>query len=62
MKRLIVADPNGCAGQVVRRAALLVCLALLSACAAPSAYAPSSRGLHACDRNGDQEERKACLP
>jgi hypothetical protein len=61
MKRLIVAGPTGYAEQAVCRAALLVCLAMLSACAAPSAY-PPDRGFHACDRNGDQEERKACLP
>ena len=42
------------------RDAFLCFLVLLSGCAS-SSYTPV-QGFHTCDRNGDQEERKACLP
>jgi hypothetical protein len=49
-------------GIAVRRAScLLVCLVLLAGCAGTDSYSGSG-GVGVCDRSGDQEQQKACLP
>jgi hypothetical protein len=46
---------------VMGKAGLLLCMSVLTACASDAGYS-APQGFQACDRNGGQEERRACLP
>ena len=57
----MIKGPPAYRNGTVGTAGVFICMSLLTGCASDAGY-PAPQGFQTCDRNGGQEERKACLP